>query len=32
MSVIVDKRNILYGQTAVDLTDKLLERLEENGL
>jgi Skp family chaperone for outer membrane proteins len=32
VSVIVDKRNILYGQNAVDLTEKLLKRLEDNGL
>jgi len=32
VSVIVDKRNILYGQTAVDLTPKLLRKLEDNGL
>lgn len=30
VSVVVDKRNILYGQNAVDLTGKLLEKLEEN--
>ncbi len=27
LSVVVDKKNILFGQRAVDLTDKLLERL-----
>jgi Skp family chaperone for outer membrane proteins len=32
VSVIVDKRNILFGQNAVDLTGKLLKKLEENGL
>ncbi|MDD2805080.1 MAG: OmpH family outer membrane protein [Elusimicrobiales bacterium] len=32
VSVIVDKRNILYGQNAVDLTAKLLDKLEDNGL
>ncbi|PKM97511.1 MAG: hypothetical protein CVU79_08025 [Elusimicrobia bacterium HGW-Elusimicrobia-3] len=32
VSVVVDKRNILYGQNAVDLTGKLLKKLEENGL
>jgi Skp family chaperone for outer membrane proteins len=32
VSVIVDKRNILFGQNAVDLTDKLLKKLEEGGL
>ena len=32
VSVIVDKRNILYGQNAVDLTEKLLKKLEEGGL
>lgn len=32
VSVVVDKRNILYGQNAVDLTPKLLKKLEENGL
>ncbi|HBA59598.1 MAG TPA: hypothetical protein DCZ92_02000 [Elusimicrobia bacterium] len=32
VSVVVDKRNILYGQNAVDLTGKLLEKLEENAL
>ena len=29
VSVIVDKRNILFGHSAVDLTGKLLEKLEE---
>ena len=32
VSVIVDKRNILFGQKAVDLTDKLLKKLEEPGI
>jgi Skp family chaperone for outer membrane proteins len=32
VSVIVDKRNILYGQNAVDLTDKLLKKLENGGI
>ena len=32
VSVIVDKRSILFGQNAVDLTGKLLKRLEEPGL
>lgn len=32
VSVIVDKRSILYGQTAVDLTAKLLRKLEDNGI
>ncbi len=32
VSVIIDKRNILYGQNAVDLTPKLLRKLEENGI
>ena len=32
VSVIVDKRNILFGQNAVDLTEKLLKRLEEGGI
>lgn len=32
VSVVVDKRNILYGQKAVDLTDKLLKKLEEPGI
>ncbi|MDA8132192.1 MAG: OmpH family outer membrane protein [Elusimicrobia bacterium] len=32
VSVVVDKRNILYGQHAVDLTDKLMKKLEEGGL
>jgi len=32
VSVIVDKRNILYGQSAVNLTDKLLKKLEDGGL
>ncbi|MCM2267062.1 MAG: hypothetical protein NDI60_04725 [Elusimicrobiales bacterium] len=32
VSVIVDKRNILFGQNAVDLTGKLLKRLEEPGI
>jgi len=29
VSVIVDKRNILFGHPAVDLTGRLLEKLEE---
>ncbi|MBI4655535.1 MAG: OmpH family outer membrane protein [Elusimicrobia bacterium] len=29
ISVIVDKRSILFGHSAVDLTDKLLKKLEE---
>ena len=29
VSVIMDKRNILFGHSAVDLTDKLLKHLEE---
>ncbi len=32
VSVIVDKRSILFGQNAVDLTGKLLKKLEEPGL
>ncbi len=32
VSVVVDKRNILYGQKAVDLTDKLIEKLEKGGI
>jgi Skp family chaperone for outer membrane proteins len=32
VSVIVDKRNILYGQNAVDLTDKLIKKLEAGGI
>lgn len=32
VSVVVDKRNILYGQRAVDLTDKLMKKLEEGGI
>ena len=32
VSVIIDKRSILFGQKAVDLTGKLLKKLEENGL
>ncbi|OIN99165.1 MAG: hypothetical protein AUJ51_13210 [Elusimicrobia bacterium CG1_02_56_21] len=32
VSVIVDKRSILFGQNAVDLTGKLLIKLEESGL
>ncbi len=32
VSVIVDKRNILFGHNAVDLTGKLLKKLEEPGL
>jgi Skp family chaperone for outer membrane proteins len=32
VSVIVDKRNILFGQNAVDLTGKLLKKLEEDGI
>ncbi|MBI4802312.1 MAG: OmpH family outer membrane protein [Elusimicrobia bacterium] len=30
VSVIVDKRSILFGHSAVDLTDKLLKKLEES--
>jgi Skp family chaperone for outer membrane proteins len=30
VSVIVDKRNILFGHSAVDLTEKLLSKLEES--
>lgn len=30
VSVIVDKRSILFGHAAVDLTDKLLKKLEDN--
>ena len=30
VSVIIDKRNILFGQKAVDLTGKLMKKLEEN--
>jgi len=30
LSVVVDKKNILFGQRAVDLTDKLLERLRSD--
>jgi len=30
VSVIIDKRSILFGQNAVDLTGKLLKKLEEN--
>jgi Skp family chaperone for outer membrane proteins len=29
VSVVVDKRSILFGHSAVDLTDKLLDALEE---
>ncbi|MDO8804448.1 MAG: OmpH family outer membrane protein [Elusimicrobiota bacterium] len=32
VSVIIDKRSILFGQKAVDLTGKLLKRLEEGGI
>ncbi|MEK7721760.1 MAG: OmpH family outer membrane protein [Elusimicrobiota bacterium] len=32
VSVIIDKRNILFGQNAVDLTGKLLKKLEEDGI
>lgn len=32
VSVIIDKRNILFGQKAVDLTPKLLKKLEDNGI
>jgi Skp family chaperone for outer membrane proteins len=32
VSVIVDKRNILYGQNAVDLTDKLIKKLENGNI
>ncbi|KAF0127708.1 MAG: hypothetical protein FD189_254 [Elusimicrobia bacterium] len=31
VSVIIDKRSILFGHAAVDLTGKLLEKLERNG-
>lgn len=31
VSVIIDKRSILFGHAAVDLTGKLLEKLEKNG-
>lgn len=30
VSVIIDKRNILFGHSAVDLTDKLIKDLEES--
>lgn len=30
VSVVVDKKSILYGHKAVDLTDKLIKKLEEN--
>ena len=30
VSVVVDKRTILFGHSAVDLTGKLIEKLEEN--
>lgn len=30
VSVVVDKRSILFGNSAVDLTDKLLKKLEES--
>jgi len=29
VSVVMDKRNILFGHSAVDLTDKLLKQMEE---
>ena len=29
VSVVIDKRNILFGHSAVDLTDKLLKQMEE---
>ena len=29
VSVVIDKRNILFGHSAVDLTDKLLKQLDE---
>lgn len=32
VSVVVDKRTILFGQNAVDLTEKLLKKLEETGI
>ncbi len=32
VSVVVDKRNILYGQNAVDLTGKLIDKLEDKGI
>jgi len=32
VSVIIDKRNILFGQKAVDLTGKLLKKLEDTGI
>lgn len=31
VSVIIDKRSILFGHAAVDLTEKLIIKLEENG-
>jgi Skp family chaperone for outer membrane proteins len=30
VSVVIDKRNILFGHSAVDLTDKLIKKLEES--
>ena len=32
VSVIIDKRSILFGQKAVDLTGKLLKKLEDTGI
>jgi|GEM_PF-663832 len=31
ISVVVDKKSILYGQKPVDLTDRVIDRLKENG-
>lgn len=31
VSVVIDKRSILFGHSAVDLTGKLIEKLERNG-
>ncbi|MDQ7772550.1 MAG: OmpH family outer membrane protein [Elusimicrobiales bacterium] len=31
VSVVIDKRSILFGHAAVDLTGKLIEKLENNG-
>lgn len=31
VSVVIDKRSILFGHAAVDLTGKLIEKLERNG-
>ncbi|MBI4056577.1 MAG: OmpH family outer membrane protein [Elusimicrobia bacterium] len=32
VSIVIDKKSILYGQTGVDLTEKLLKKLQRQGL